>query len=64
MTCGTDLSLYLSVYFVLMKVSPWPPGAHLQVRSLVFLDQQVRFTGFSGGTKIKKKDKEKKKSFH
>jgi len=44
------LSLYLSVYWVLMLVSPLPPGAQLQVRSLVFLDQQVRFTGFSGGT--------------
>lgn len=33
-----------------MCVSPLPPGAQLQVRSLVFLDQQVRLTGFSGGT--------------
>lgn len=44
------LSLYLSAYCVLMCVSPRPPGAQLQVRSLVFLDQQVRLTGFSGGT--------------
>lgn len=44
------LSLYLRVYSVLMLVSPFPPGAQLQVRSLVFLDQQVRLTGFSGGT--------------
>lgn len=35
---------------MLMCVSPRPPGAQLQVRSLVFLDQQVRLTGFSGGT--------------
>lgn len=35
---------------MLMFVSPFPPGAQLQVRSLVFLDQQVRLTGFSGGT--------------
>lgn len=35
---------------MLMWVSPLPPGAQLQVRSLVFLDQQVRLTGFSGGT--------------
>lgn len=35
---------------MLMLVSPFPPGAQLQVRSLVFLDQQVRLTGFSGGT--------------
>lgn len=49
------LSLYLSVYCVLMLVSPFPPGAQLHVRSLVFLDQQVRLTGFSGGTGTKKK---------
>lgn len=35
---------------MLMCISPLPPGAQLQVRSLVFLDQQVRLTGFSGGT--------------
>ena len=35
---------------MLILVSPFPPGAQLQVRSLVFLDQQVRLTGFSGGT--------------
>lgn len=35
---------------MLMCVSPLPPGAQLQVRSLVFLDQHVRLTGFSGGT--------------
>lgn len=46
----TYLSLYFRVYWVLMKVSPWPPGAHLHVRSLVFLDQHVRLPGFSGGT--------------
>lgn len=44
------LSLYLSLYCVLILVSPFPPGAQLQVRSLVFLDQQVRLTGFTGGT--------------
>ncbi len=48
------LSLYLSVYCVLMLVSPFPPGAQLQVRSLVFLDQQVRLTGFSGGTETER----------
>lgn len=48
------LSLYLSVYCVLMFVSPFPPGAQLQVRSLVFLDQQVRLTGFSGGTETER----------
>lgn len=48
------LSLYLSVYCVLMLVSPFPPGTQLQVRSLVFLDQQVRLTGFSGGTGTEK----------
>lgn len=47
---GAYLSLYLRAYWVLMCVSPLPPGAQLQVRSLVFLDQQVRLTGFSGGT--------------
>lgn len=35
---------------MLMLVSPFPPGAQLHVRSLVFRDQQVRLTGFSGGT--------------
>lgn len=50
----TYLSLYLSLYWVLMFVSPLPPGAQLQVRSLVFLDQQVRLTGFSGGTGTEK----------
>lgn len=53
----TYLSLYLSVYCVLMLVSPFPPGAQLQVRSLVFLDQQVRLTGFSGGTGTEKGDR-------
>lgn len=40
------------------KVSPSVPGAHLQVRSFMFLDQQVMLTGFSGGTG---RDKKKKK---
>lgn len=61
--CSCDvcpyLSLYLSVYCVLMLVSPLPPGAQLQVRSLVFLDQQVRLTGFSGGTGTKRGSGEK-----
>lgn len=35
---------------MLILVSPFPPGAQLQVRSLVFLDQQVRLIGFTGGT--------------
>lgn len=48
--CGSHLNLYLRVYLVLMKVSPRPPGVHLQLRSFVFRDQQVRLTGFSGGT--------------
>lgn len=37
------------MYLVLMNVSPWLPGLHLQLRSLVFRDQHVRLTGFSGG---------------
>lgn len=53
------LSLYLSVYCVLMLVSPFPPGTQLQVRSLVFLDQQVRLAGFSGGTGTEKGDRRK-----
>lgn len=32
------------------NVSPSVPGAHVQVRSFMFLDQQVMLTGFSGGT--------------
>ena len=44
------LSLYLRVYLVRMNVSPCPPGAQRHVRSLVFLDQQVRLTGLSGAT--------------
>lgn len=54
----TYLSLYLSMYWVLMLVSPFPPGAQLQVRSLVFLDQQVRLTGLSGGTGVKREEGE------
>lgn len=41
----SHLSLYFSVYLVLIKPSPGPPGLHLQVRSLVLRDQQVKFTG-------------------
>lgn len=44
---------------MLMCVSPPPPGAQLQVRSLVFLDQQVRLTGFSGGTWMDGKERRK-----
>ena len=44
------LSLYLRMYWVGMKVSPSPPGLHWQLRSLVLRDQQVRLTGFWGGT--------------
>lgn len=57
---SAHLSLYLSVYWVLMLVSPFPPGAQLHVRSLVFLDQQVRLTGFCGGTGIKRGERGKK----
>lgn len=32
------------------NVSPSVPGAHVHVRSFMFLDQQVMLTGFSGGT--------------
>lgn len=41
------------------NVSPSVPGAHLQVRSFMFLDQQVMLTGFSGGTGREEKNKPK-----
>lgn len=52
-------SLYLRMYLVLINVSSWLPGLHLQLRSLVFRDQHVMLTGFSGGTvhRIKMKGK-------
>lgn len=46
----THLSLYFSVYLVPIWVSPRPPDFHLQVKSFALWDQQVKFTGFSGGT--------------